>query len=67
MRRFLRECMLALQNGVSCLHWACEGGYLDVVKYVCHRGGQKLLMLENDVSVGVCAWLHLCYLRFAKK
>jgi hypothetical protein len=39
------------QNGASCLLIACQRGLLDVAKYLCERGGERLLMLTTDVSV----------------
>jgi hypothetical protein len=31
----------------SCLHFACENGHLEVVKYLCKHGGEELMMLAN--------------------
>jgi hypothetical protein len=42
---------LAEQHGWSCLHQACEKGRLDVVEYLCERGGEALLMLQDKVCV----------------
>jgi hypothetical protein len=46
---------LAEQGGRSCLHLACEGGHLDVVKYLCERWGEALLMLTTKVRE-LCVW-----------
>jgi hypothetical protein len=43
-----------IQDGASCLHTACQWGHLEVVKYLCERGGEELLMLTDKVSV-TCA------------
>jgi hypothetical protein len=40
-----------VQGGSSCLLVACHAGHLDMVKYLCERGGEKLLMLMSKVSV----------------
>ncbi len=39
-----------LQDGLTCLMKACEGGHLDVVKYVCEIGGKELVMAKRKVS-----------------
>ena len=39
-----------VQNGASCLLAASQDGHLEVVKYLCERGGERLLMLTNQVS-----------------
>ena len=36
---------------MSCLYTACQHGYMNIVKYVLERGGEKLLMLATKVSV----------------
>ena len=38
------------QVGTSCLYIACTNAHLNVVKYLCELGGEKLLMLTNNVS-----------------
>ena len=45
---------VCVQNGWSCLHVASHKGHVDVVKYLCAQGGEKLLMLTSDVSVCFC-------------
>ncbi len=40
--------MLA-QNDVSCLHYASLNGHLDVVKYLCDKGGKVLWMKSDKV------------------
>jgi hypothetical protein len=40
-----------IQEGSSCLHIASTRGHLELVKYLCERGGEVLLMLKNEVSV----------------
>jgi hypothetical protein len=55
------------QEGFSCLHNACETASLDVVKFLCESGGEKLVMLQNMVR-GLCChvmvpcvfWLVCC-------
>jgi hypothetical protein len=39
-----------VQNATSCLFVASSSGHLEVVKYLCERGGKKLLMLSAIVS-----------------
>ena len=39
-----------MQGGRTCLMSACEGGHLDVVKYVCEIGGKELVMATDEVS-----------------
>ena len=41
------------QDGTSCLHFACSGGSLEIVKYMYELGGEKLLMLTPQVRVCV--------------
>ncbi len=41
---------MLVQDGRSCLLAACEGGHLEVVKYLHGCGGEALLMLTNKVS-----------------
>jgi hypothetical protein len=45
---------MAEQNGSSCLDSACIEGHMDVVKYLCERGGQELLMFQDMVSDWAC-------------
>ncbi len=40
-----------VQNGESCLHTACEHGYLNIAKHLGACGGEELLMLQNKVAV----------------
>ena len=49
-----------VQNNASCLYIACQEGHLDVVKYLCERGGEKLLMLTTMVSELVCVGVQAC-------
>ncbi len=54
-----------VQDGSSCLHFACSGGSLEIVKYMYELGGEKLLMLQSKVRVcvivgGVGLVLHAC-------
>jgi len=54
-----------VQDGTSCLHFACSGGSLEIVKYMYELGGEKLLMLQSKVRVcvivgGVGLVLHAC-------
>ena len=48
----------------TCLHVACGAGHLDVVKYLCERGGEELLMqiryVRAVMSVFVCVCVCLC-------
>ncbi len=48
-----------LQRGSTCLMSACEGGHLDVVKYVCEVGGKELVMAKRRVSGTVKASVNL--------
>ena len=43
-------CTETLQSEGTCLMSACEGGHLDVVKYVCEIGGKELVMATDWVS-----------------
>ncbi len=40
-----------VQYGESCLHLACERGYLSIVKHLGACGGEELLMLQKKVAV----------------
>ncbi len=48
-----------MQEGVSCLLRAANNGHLDVVKHLCEVGGERLLMLTQEVR-GRVAVLLLC-------
>ncbi len=48
-------CFIWLQTGDSCLHIACDNGYLDLAKLLCEAGGQQLLLLTEAVSLKRCA------------
>lgn len=37
----------------TCLHLACEAGHLDVVQYLCKKGGRELLMKQRTALVRV--------------
>ena len=39
-----------VQDGWSCLLIASVNGHSEVVKYLCERGGERLLMLTPNVS-----------------
>ncbi len=39
-----------VQDGWSCLLAACQEGHLDVAKYLCEVGGERLLTLTANVS-----------------
>ena len=54
--------LLSVQAGRSCLHKACKAGSLEVVKYLCERGGEKLLMLTSNVrsSCLFCVCVRVC-------
>ena len=39
-----------VQDGASCLYIASQNRHLAVVKLLCERGGEKLLMLTDKVS-----------------
>ncbi len=41
-------------SGLTCLHIACHEKQFDVVKYLCEKGGEKLLMQSANVSMNVC-------------
>ena len=43
-------CVRREQIGHTCLHTACKNGHVDVAKYLCERGGERLLMLTMNVS-----------------
>jgi hypothetical protein len=74
------ECV---QLGQTCLHAACRGGSLDVVKHVHECSGKKLLMRTDIVSVALlnvfCArdlvvctyddhpWIHKWYISWGNK
>ena len=51
---------VCVQNGWSCLHVASHKGHVDVVKYLCAQGGEKLLMLTSDVSVWIWMGMQGC-------
>ena len=38
-----------MQDGWSCLHIACQEGQLKVVKVLCERGGEELMMMTDKV------------------
>ena len=42
-----------MQDGASCLMVASQNGHLEVVRYLCERGGEKLLLMADNVSVYV--------------
>jgi hypothetical protein len=52
------KCMGA-QDGRSCLLEASRKGHIEVVKYLCELGGEKLLMLTNEVIMALLH-LHIC-------
>ena len=56
------------QDGRSCLTWACEGGRLDIAKYLCELGGEEMLMRQSKVRMCVIyGWYHMhaCTQRYA--
>ncbi len=53
-----------LQNGGTCLISACEGGHLDVVKYLCEVGSKELVMARNYVSGLDCKHQLLTFISF---
>ncbi len=50
---------MCVQDGDTCLHWACEGGDLEVVKHMCALGGEALVLKANKVSVGAVSCCRL--------
>jgi hypothetical protein len=48
-----------VQDANTCLHWACEGGHLEIVKHVCALGGEALVLKANKVSVGAVSFCRL--------
>jgi hypothetical protein len=54
-------CESCTQRGESCLYAACEMGHLEVVKFLCERGGEALLMLTRIVSVCVDCFFILLF------
>ncbi len=42
--------MVCLQYGRTCVHSACRGGNVEVVKYLLERGGEEMLMRTDTVS-----------------
>ncbi len=58
MRKFYPACLYG-QEKETCLIVASWKNNLDVVKYLCERGGDKLLMQADNVSVIlVCVKVH---------
>ena len=49
-----------LQEGASCLFVASEKGHLDIVKYLCKKGGKQLLMLSKIVGFTHVYLLYVC-------
>ncbi len=47
-----------IQMGQSCLQYACMMGHLEVVKYLCDRGGKELVMRTTPV-VCTCMYVHM--------
>jgi hypothetical protein len=57
------DCLLmhAAQGDCStCLHVACGAGHLDVVKYLCERGGNELLMKLRYVRTVMVLYVCMC-------
>jgi hypothetical protein len=50
---------MRVQDADTCLHWACEGGHLEIVKHVCALGGEALVLESNVVSVGAVSFCRL--------
>jgi hypothetical protein len=42
---------MRVQRGNTCLHKACEGGDLEVVKHLCEVGGEALVLKANKVRL----------------
>ena len=54
----VRSCV---QNGWSCLFIASHNGHLDVAKYLCEVGGERLLTLTDNVSaVSSSGQMYVC-------
>ncbi len=58
--RSVRLACVNEQDGRSCLTWACEGGHLDIAKYLCELGGEEMLMRQSEVRMCVIyGWYHM--------
>jgi hypothetical protein len=55
---------MRVQDGNTCLHWACYQGHLEIVKHVCALGGEALVLEANKVSVGAVSFCRLCRTMF---